>query len=93
LAGDSLGGGNEQTRIYYIGGRAAEGDTLVHNSLVLDGYYNYGPVLVDIDNDGQPEIVACSPDGELVYVTVDTTNTDPSFSILAQNGEPGGGRC
>ncbi|MFZ5981610.1 MAG: hypothetical protein ACOYVF_13360 [Candidatus Zixiibacteriota bacterium] len=78
MAGDTLGDDNEQTRIYYMGGTAETVD-----SLVLDGYYKYGPVLVDVDKDYQPEIVACTPDGDIVYVTVDTTSVMPSFSILA----------
>ena len=79
LAGDSLGDGDEQTRIYYMGGTAETVD-----SLVLEGYFNYGPVLADMDLDGLPEIVACTPDGEVIYVTVDTTGVMPSFSVLTR---------
>ncbi|MDD3731119.1 MAG: T9SS type A sorting domain-containing protein [candidate division Zixibacteria bacterium] len=79
IAGDSPAGGSEKTRIYYMGGTLAAVD-----SMVLDGYYNLGPVLVDINRDSLPEVAICSPDGEIVLVTVDTTSQLPSFGILAR---------
>jgi len=81
IAGDSPAGGSEETKIYYMGGTAEAVD-----SLVLPGYYNLGPVLVDMNLDDLPEVALCSPDGELVLVTVDTTNVAPSFNILEQRG-------
>ncbi len=53
-------------------------------TLTLDGLYLFGPLVIDIDRNGQPEVVAFSVEGEGVMVTVDTTATAPSFSILSE---------
>ncbi len=58
------------------------GDTVYTYS--IEGNYNFGPIVVDMNRDGQPEVVAFSEDGDGVYVTIDTTNIVPSFSVLAQ---------
>jgi hypothetical protein len=78
-----------------IGNRAVvmAGDSLVTHLTVLDtplisfdlpGYYNWGPVVCDMNRDGQPEILAASPDGAIIYVTIDTSGTEPAFHILEQ---------
>jgi len=81
-------------RLVVLGGREAVtgvgAATTVHclddsvYSYLLPGSYIYGPVTVDVNRDGRPEIVAFSEDGDAVYLTVDTTNRAPSFSILKQ---------
>jgi len=76
LAGDSL-----QTTLYYL-------DASYTDSFSVDGYYNYGPILVDVDRDSSPEVICFSPEGRGIFVTVDTTGDSPSFSIFEQ-GETG----
>ncbi len=69
LAGDS-----SSVRLYYVKKNA---DT---SSYDLDGLFHYGPVTVDLDRDGQPEIVVATPQGHVKVVTIDTTNNNPTFS-------------
>jgi hypothetical protein len=71
LAGDST-----ETNFHYLG------DPVY--TFTVDGRYNYGPIVADFNRDGQPEIAAFSEDGDGIYVTVDTTNTTPLFSVLAE---------
>ncbi|MBK7141686.1 MAG: T9SS type A sorting domain-containing protein [bacterium] len=84
-----------------MGNRAVvmHGDSLVTRLTVLDTpsvtlelprYYNWGPVVCDMDRDGQPEILAASPDGWIIYATIDTAGTDPVLRIL-EEGETGFG--
>ena len=63
-------------------------DTLYEFS--IDGVYEYGPVVVDLDRDGRPEVAAVSAEGVLVVVTIDTTDAVPSFSLKVSRdlGEP-----
>ncbi len=66
LAGDSLlEGRTPQTRLYCI---SATDST----SITLNGYYNWGPITVDVDLDGLPEVVVFGADGKGLYVTADT---------------------
>ncbi len=75
MAGDSM-----ETRLYYI-----DSDTV---SFAMGDYYNFGPVLVDVNRDNIPEVAAFSSDGKGIYVSVDLTlavppGNAPVFSILA----------
>ncbi|MDZ4722984.1 MAG: FG-GAP-like repeat-containing protein [candidate division Zixibacteria bacterium] len=72
LAGDSAA-----TRFYVIGASV--------DSFTVGGRYNFGPITVDVNRDGQPEIVAFGNNGEGIYLTVDTSNSNPSFTTLATN--------
>lgn len=72
LAGDSL-----QTTLYYL-------DSAYTDSFSLGDYYSFGPILVDVDRDDRPEVVAFSPEGQVILVTVDTTGGSPSFSVLRE---------
>ncbi len=58
-------------------------DTLI-TTYDLDDFYIWGPVTVDINMDGQPELVLFTPEGKGLLLTVDTTGTVPSFSVLNQ---------
>ena len=71
MSGDSL-----HTRISVLGASPS--------SFELPRYYNWGPVVADMDRDGQPELIAASPDGWIIYVTVDTTGATPAFAILEE---------
>lgn len=53
-------------------------------TMELPGYYNWGPVVCDMDRDGQPEILAASPDGNIVYATIDTSGSEPVLRILEE---------
>jgi len=75
MAGDSSETGD--TKLYYI-----DTDTI---SFSLDGYYNYGPVLVDVNIDGIQEVVAFSPDGDGIIVSVDLTLAVPPFPLPVFN--------
>ncbi|MCB2229344.1 hypothetical protein KQH82_01425 [bacterium] len=48
----------------------------------LGAYYEFGPITVDIDRDGTPEIAVCSHDGMIMLISVDTSGATPSFSVL-----------
>ena len=78
LAGDSqTEAGNSETKLHYI--------TADENvSYALAGYYSLGPIVVDINCDNQLEVVAFSPDGSGILITVDTTYDFPNFSILTE---------
>ncbi len=73
-AGDSL-----ITKIYVP-------DTVTHavDSFSIQGRYNLGPITVDLNNDGEPEVVLFTNDGKGVAITVDTSNLQPVFSLFAQ---------
>lgn len=73
-----LSGDAESTTISVI-------DSLyVLHALTLEHFYSWGPVAVDMDRDGLPEIVVASPDGWLAYVTVDTSTAEPSLSLMGE---------
>jgi hypothetical protein len=69
-----LAGDISPTLLYYI-----KADKTV-SSYDLEGIFRYGPVAADLNRDGQPEVVVASSAGILKIVTIDTTNTTPSFS-------------
>jgi M6 family metalloprotease-like protein len=71
MEGDSV-----ETRLHCVA------DTIY--SFTIEGYYAYGPIAVDVNRDGQPEVVALTATGDAVFITVDTTNASPSYSILAE---------
>jgi M6 family metalloprotease-like protein len=77
LAGDSL-----RTKLYYFDAARRDSFTLGNH------YYNFGPVLVDMNLDDLPELAAFSPDGRGILATIDTTGQSLSFSIL-QEAETG----
>ncbi|MCK4462033.1 MAG: hypothetical protein KAW46_09510, partial [candidate division Zixibacteria bacterium] len=67
LAGDSLREGRSaQTRLWFL-------DGLDSVAYTMDGFYNWGPILVDIDRDHIPEVVAFSNDGGAVLISIDLT--------------------
>jgi len=72
LAGDSL---ETAINLYYI----SHQDT-VKGPYNLDGGYKFGPVVADLNRDGKPEVVVCTPDGDFKVVTIDTSQSDP-FSL------------
>ncbi len=72
VAGDSA-----HTTYYHLSPLALQFD-----SLSVSGRYNYGPVAVDLNRDGKPEIVGFSKDGEAVLVTCDTSVSGSVFSVL-----------
>ena len=51
------------------------------DSIRVNGRYNYGPIAVDVDRDGQPEIVGFSADGGAIYVTCDTSGANANFAV------------
>lgn len=51
------------------------------DSISVPGRYNYGPIAVDIDRDGKPEIVGFAADGDGIFVTADTVGTSATFSV------------
>lgn len=73
-----LAGGSLQTMLYYI-------DSVSTDSFLLgDYYYNFGPILVDMNRDNLAEVVAFSPEGRGILVTIDTTGGSPTFSVLSE---------
>jgi len=76
LGGREEGEGEFVTTVYYLG------DTTYSSE--LDGRYLLGPVIIDMNLDGIPEVAAFTEDGDGVFLTIDTTTSEPSFSILKQ---------
>jgi M6 family metalloprotease-like protein len=72
MAGDS-----DQTMLYCL-------NSNVTDSFALGDYYSFGPILVDVNRDDRPEVVAFSPEGQAILVTVDTTGGLSSFSVLCE---------
>ncbi len=72
-----MAGGSDQTTLYCL-------DATATDSFALGDYYSFGPILVDVDRDDRPEVVAFSPNGRAILVTVDTTGGSPSFSVLRE---------
>lgn len=72
-----MAGDENTTRLYHVG----FGPDSV-SSIQLDAPYNFGPMAVDMNRDGLPEVVGFTPEGRAIYVTVDTNATPPVFSIL-----------
>lgn len=81
-----LGGDSAISSFYYVYPATVNGnDTLMTFEYMLDAHYNIGPIIVDLNRDGQPEIVAVSDNGNIIAVTSDTSASTavPSFSIHA----------
>jgi len=76
LASDTLTGQDDSSWVHFIS------DDVY--SFGLKGLYVWGPISVDLDLDGRSEVVAFTPEGDGVYLTIDTTGGSPTFSILAQ---------
>ncbi len=75
VAGDSLAdGATPQTRLWFI----SPTDTV---SYELDGYYDLGPILVDVDRDGVREVVVASHDGRVRMISVDILMTVPPSTL------------
>ncbi len=55
------------------------------STIACDGDFSLGPIAVDVDRNGQPEIAAFSPDGEGIFITVDTTIGHPSLSVMLRS--------
>ncbi len=60
-------------------------DGVETDSFSLGSYFNYGPLVVDLNRDDTPELTAFSPDGRAIVVTIDTGSTPPTFAILHEN--------
>ncbi len=69
-----LGGDETSTNLYYFRGSDS-------TSISLDSRFALGPVLADLNLDEIPEVVACSDDGEIIIVNIDTTAFSTPFSI------------
>lgn len=55
----------------------------IPDSIRVPGRYNYGPIAVDVDSDGKPEIVGFTADGDGILITADTAGSTASFSVKA----------
>ncbi|MEW5993246.1 MAG: hypothetical protein AB1744_02485 [Candidatus Zixiibacteriota bacterium] len=77
-----LAGESSRTMIYCFN------TTLTDSFSLGNHYYNFGPIVVDVNRDSLPEVVAFSPQGRGIFVTVDTTGVALSFSVL-QDEETG----
>jgi M6 family metalloprotease-like protein len=73
LAGDSV-----ETNLYYFSALDSGSFSLGNH------YYNFGPILVDVNRDSLPEVCAFSPEGRGILVTVDTSGNNVSFSVLRE---------
>ena len=74
-----LAGDDDQTNFHYFEDTATD-----YATYAADGLYFFGPVTADLNDDGLPEVIAFTPDGHGLYLTVDTTGATPSFSVLAE---------
>lgn len=77
LAGDSL-----ETMLYYIG--KDESDSTVIDSFNLGAYYTLGPIFVDLDLDGDKELVAATKDGSIILVSMNSSLETNNISIKDQ---------
>jgi M6 family metalloprotease-like protein len=73
-----VGGDSAATRFTIIS------DFAVPTSFAHDGRYAYGPVIADLNRDEIPEIIAFTPDGLGLFLSVDTTAAVPTFSVLGE---------
>lgn len=79
LAGDSsIESASATSRLHFI----SPDDSV---SFDLGVYYNFGPIMVDVDLDDDPEVVAFSPLGDGILVTVSMTGVSPSFAVLRED--------
>jgi hypothetical protein len=60
-------------------------DSLAVDSISVSGRYNFGPIVVDMNRDGSPEIVAFTSTGDGICISVDTSNVQPALSVLERN--------
>lgn len=77
--GDALllqGGSEAETNFHFIS------DAVY--TYTAEGLYFYGPVSADLNEDGFPEVIAFTPDGHGLYLSIDTTGATPTFSVLAE---------
>ena len=71
LAGDSLvEDGVMQTRLWFI----SNFDSVAYS---LNDYYNLGPILVDVNRDGIPEVAVASFDGRVRLISIDLSLAVP----------------
>ncbi len=75
LGGDTAELGN--TRVHYI----TDGYTA---SMTIDGRYSLGPVMTDLDDDGNLELVAFGTDGRSIIVTVSVSGGSASFEVYSE---------
>lgn len=73
-----MAGDETNTNLYDINNK------FIQDSISLGGYYTLGPILVDINLDGIPEVVAASEDGNIILVSVNISGGGNPFSILKQ---------
>ncbi|MBI5266768.1 MAG: hypothetical protein HY851_05995 [candidate division Zixibacteria bacterium] len=52
------------------------------DSIRVPGRFNYGPMVVDLNCDGRPEIVGFSSTGDGIILTVDTSVSTSMFSVV-----------
>ena len=74
MSSDTLSGQNDSAWLMFVA------DSVY--SFGLEGIYAWGPIVVDVDLDGTPEVVAFTPEGDGVFVSIDTVGGIPAFSIL-----------
>ncbi|MFQ5454210.1 MAG: T9SS type A sorting domain-containing protein, partial [Candidatus Zixiibacteriota bacterium] len=73
MAGDAL-----KTNLYYLNGT----DTA---SIHLDEHYTLGPIIVDMNLDGIPEVAAVTKSGDIILVSVDLSTGGNPFSVIKQS--------
>jgi hypothetical protein len=73
-----VGGDSAATRFTIIS------DSAPPTPFAHDGRYAYGPVIADLNRDEIPEIIAFTPDGLGLFLSVDTTAAVPTFSVLCE---------
>jgi hypothetical protein len=73
-----MAGNSTNTKLYYIK------SPLSVDSTSLGYYFTLGPVIADMNLDGQPELVAFSQDGEGLLLTIDTSTITTTYSILSR---------
>ncbi len=72
LAGDSLGAGEGLTTgLHFVS------DTV--HTFEVEGFYSFGPINVDIDLDGQHEVVIASPYGDIMLYTITASGPEPAL--------------
>jgi len=74
LASDTVSGGVDSSWLWYVSESVY--------SFGLEGLFIWGPVAVDMNLDGQPEIATFTPEGEAILVTIDLSGSLPAFSVF-----------
>ncbi|UCD63678.1 MAG: hypothetical protein JSW34_13185 [Candidatus Zixiibacteriota bacterium] len=72
-----MAGDESSTSLFYY----AQDDVA---SFDLPDRFLYGPVLADINLDDVPEMIAATPDGQVLIVAVDATSSDNPFTVVAR---------